>query len=235
MPSTAEYYNELKTKLGTVATNKKDALQLAYDRATSVEFDSNGVMTRKKNADGTTKGPGTLDVQYAEQQRQMSGGAESSGMLKSGQYGRDLATSQAAYRTAVVQGAEDTVKGKDAIDNETAAQLAEYKAMYGDGTETAKTGTGTPTTGTPNKPADKPADVKPPPTYVPPGTNTTPPQKRTDQSGRQGMGATAPKPKPVDQKKQVTSPVTKKPPALKQPVPKPKVVPRGAIKAGKGV
>ena len=130
MPSTTDYYNTLKLQLETAAANKKTALDLAYERATTAQFDAAGNMTRKKNTDGTDKAPGTLDVAFDEQQRQISGGAESSGMLKSGQFGRDLATSQAAYRTAVVGGLNETEAGKTQITNELGTELAKYSAMY---------------------------------------------------------------------------------------------------------
>ena len=131
MPSTTDYYNTLKTQLETQAANKRAALDLAYERATTVQFDAQGNMTRKKDTAGKEKGPGTLDVQYAEQQRQMSGGAENSGMLKSGQFARDLATTQAGYRNAVVAGAAETEAAKTAISDETASELAKYQATYG--------------------------------------------------------------------------------------------------------
>ena len=170
MPSTTDYYNTLKTQLETAAANKKTALDLAYERATTAQFDAAGKMTRKKNADGTDKAPGTLDVAFDEQQRQLSGGAESSGMLKSGQFGRDLATSQAAYRTAVAGGLAETQAGKTQIENETATELAKYQAMYKPATpakvapapKTPAGGTKTPAGGTPSAK----------PVFIPPGTST---------------------------------------------------------------
>jgi hypothetical protein len=197
MPSTTDYYNTLKLQLENQAANKKLALDLAYERATTVEFDSSGNMTRKKDATGKEKGPGTLDVQYAEQQRQMSGGAESSGMLKSGQFARDLATTQAGYRSAVVAGAAETTAAKTAIEDETTTELAKYKAMYGTPAATGS-GTGGSTPSTPLTPAD-PAIAPPPGFKLPPSA----------------------------QLKQTTSRVTKKTPIVKTPaVPAKKVVPK---------
>jgi hypothetical protein len=194
MPSTTDYYNTLKTQLETQANNKKAALDLAYERATTVQFDAQGNMTRKKDATGKEKGPGTLDVQYAEQQRQMSGGAESSGMLKSGQFARDLATTQAGYRNAVVTGAAETEAAKTAIADETASELAKYEATYGTSATTGGGGTGgsTPSTSsTPQTPS-----ITAPPAFKPP---------------------------PNPQLKQVTSRVTKPTVAVKKPTVVPKV------------
>ena len=50
MPSTTDYYATLKAQLELQATNKKAALDLAYERATTVQFDAQGNMTRKKDA-----------------------------------------------------------------------------------------------------------------------------------------------------------------------------------------
>jgi hypothetical protein len=197
MPSTTDYYNTLKTQLETQATNKKAALDLAYERATTVQFDAQGNMTRKKDATGKEKGPGTLDVQYAEQQRQMSGGAESSGMLKSGQFARDLATTQAGYRNAVVTGAAETEAAKTAISDETASELAKYQATYGTPATTGGgTGGGTPpTSSTPQTPP-----ITAPPEFKPPSN---------------------------PQLKQVTSRVTKKPAVVaKTPALPKKIVPK---------
>lgn len=207
MPSTVDYYNTLKTQLEAQATNKKLALDAAYLRATTVQFDSQGNMTRKKNASGQDLGPGTLDVQYDEQQRQMSGGAESSGMLKSGQYGRELAASQAAYRTAVVGGAADTEAQKTAIENETGSELAKYQAMYGNvATAAPTTGGGT----TKPKTVPKSTTITAPPVFNPGGgVVANKPVPRTDANGRGGMGATLAKPAPI----------------VKKPVPVPTKVP----------
>jgi hypothetical protein len=208
MPSTVDYYNTLKTQLETQATNKKLALDAAYLRATTVQFDSQGNMTRKKDASGNDLGPGTLDVQYGEQQRQMSGGAESSGMLKSGQYGRELAASQAAYRTAVVGGANDTEAQKTAIENETGSELAKYNAMYGVGATAAPTTGGGTTNAAPTAP--KNTSITPAPVFNPGGgVVANKPVPRTDANGRGGMGATLAKP----------TPIVKKPVPTKVPIP----------------
>jgi hypothetical protein len=212
MPSTVDYYNTLKTQLETQATNKKLALDAAYLRATTAQFDSQGNMTRKKDASGQDLGPGTLDVQYDEQQRQMSGGAENSGTLKSGQYGRELAASQAAYRTAVVGGAADTEAQKTAIENETGSELAKYQAMYGNvATAAPTTGGGTTNVGS-TKPKNVPTSttIAPPPVFNPGGgVVANKPVPRTDANGRGGMGATLAKPAPI----------------VKKPVPVPTKVP----------
>ena len=196
MPSTTDYYNTLKLQLENQAANKKLALDLAYERATTVEFDSSGNMTRKKNKDNTEKGPGTLDVQYAEQQRQMSGAAESSGMLRSGERSRDLATSLAGYRSAVVAGAAETTAAKTAIEDETTTELAKYQAMYGTPAATTGGGTGGGGGGTSSAPKD---EIGPAPEFKPP---------------------------PSAQLKQTTSRVTKKTPIARTAAPAKKAVPK---------
>jgi hypothetical protein len=199
MPSTTDYYQALKTQLDTQAAAKKVALDLAYERMTSATFDDQGKMSRK-----TGKAPGTLDVQFDEQQRQLSGGAESSGMLKSGQFGRDLATSQAAYRTAVVGGAAETEAAKTGIENESSTELAKYKAMYGVGTSTTG-GNGSPVAG--GTPASDPlGNISAAPKFDPnTGQEIKPSVNRTDASGASGMGG--------------GRKVVKKPAPVKVPVP----------------
>lgn len=208
MPSTTDYYNTLKTQLELQATNKKAALDLAYERATTATFDAQGKMSQKEG-----KAPGTLDVQYAEQQRQLSGGAESSGMLKSGQYGRDLATSQAAYRTAVVSGAAETEAAKTAVADETASELAKYQAMYTNPT----TGNASTTIGNASSNKPKPAggglpDIKPAQEFDPnAGKVKTPLVNRTDANGASGMGGGRPVPKKSVLPKKTVTPVPKVP------------------------
>lgn len=220
MPVTTDYLATLKIQLEAAATNKKAALDAAYERATNVVFDKDGKMSTRKTPAGNDAGPGTLDVQYAEQQRNIGVSNEASGTLKSGQFARDLATSQAGYRSTVAGLNADRISGQTAADTEAATELAKYKAMYGEPTADP-----TPTTGggggggggggtggggdsvarkpkTPTTPA-----TTAPPEFVPPNTipestytNMTPEQKAAvgarndavDAGGRSGMGASAP-------------------------------------------
>jgi hypothetical protein len=220
MPATTDYLATLKIQLDAAAANKKAALDAAYERATNVVFDKDGKMSTRKTPAGNDAGPGTLDVQYAEQQRNIGSSNEASGTLKSGQYGRELATSQAGYRSTIAGLNAERISGQTAADTDAATEYAKYKAMYGEPTADP-----TPTTGggsgggggggggsgivkKPKTPTDVP--ITAPPVFTEPGTpniipestytNMTPEQKaavisRTgavDANGRSGMGASAP-------------------------------------------
>jgi hypothetical protein len=142
MPATTDYLATLKIQLDAAAANKKLALDTAYERATNVQFDKEGKMSTRKTPAGNDAGPGTLDVQYAEQQRNIGISNEASGTLKSGQYGRELATSQAGYRSTIAGLNAERISGQTAADTDAASEYAKYKAMYGTPTSDA-----TPTTG----------------------------------------------------------------------------------------
>lgn len=144
MPVTTDYLATLKLQLEAAATNKKAALDAAYERATNKVFDSSGNISTRKTPAGNETGPGTLDVQYAEQQRNIGTSNEASGTLKSGQYGRELATSQAGYRSTIAGLAADTAAGKTAADTDAASELAKYQAMYGGSNQPTTGGSTTP-------------------------------------------------------------------------------------------
>ena len=142
MPATTDYLATLKLQLDAAAASKKAALDAAYERATNAVFDDKGNMSTRKTPAGSDAGPGTLDVQYAEQQRNLSSSNEASGTLKSGQYGRELATSQAGYRSTIAGLNADRISGGTAAITDAASEYAKYQAMYGTPTSDA-----TPTTG----------------------------------------------------------------------------------------
>lgn len=222
MPVTTDYLDTLKIQLEAAATNKKAALDAAYERATNVVFDKDGKMSTRKTPAGNDAAPGTLDVQYAEQQRNIGVSNEASGTLKSGQFARDLATSQAGYRSTVAGLNADRISGQTAADTEAATELAKYKAMYGgsnapttggDTTPAAGGGSGGGGGGGGDSVARKPKTtttpvITAPPEFTDPNiipestyTNMTPEQKAAvgarndavDAGGRSGMGASAPK------------------------------------------
>ena len=141
MGATIDYLATLKTQLDAAALAKKAALDIAYERATNVQFDKEGKMSTRKTPEGKDAGPGTLDVQYAEQQRNIGSANEASGMLKSGEYARDLATSQAGYRSTIANLNADRISGQTGIETDSASEYAKYQAMYGKPTPDA-----TPTT-----------------------------------------------------------------------------------------
>jgi hypothetical protein len=132
MPSTTDYYTQLKAQLEAAATAKKAALDLEYERATTATFDAQGNPTYKKDAAGNTQ-YGSVDVGYMNQQRSIKTGAEAGNMLRSGQTARDLLTSTAGYKAEVAGKAANVTAEKTAITNDTQTELAKYMAMYGTG------------------------------------------------------------------------------------------------------
>ena len=142
MAVTTDYLATLKLQLDAAALAKKNALDIAYERATNAQFDAEGKQSVRKTPAGSDAGPGTLDVQYQQQQRNIATANESSGMLKSGEYARDLATSQAGYRSTIANLNADRISGQSAVDTDAASEYAKYQAMYGKSTSDP-----TPTTG----------------------------------------------------------------------------------------
>ena len=199
MPVTTDYLETLKIQLEAAATNKKAALDAAYERATNVQFDTEGKMSVRKTPAGNEAGPGTLDVQYAAQQKNIDVSNEASGTLKSGQYGRDLATSQAGYRSTIAGLNAERISGKSAADTDAASELAKYKAMYGTPTPSATPTTGGGTTtaaggggGGTQKPADPTGNTPTTPPVTPPPifeavapVNTIPESTYTDMTPQQ--------------------------------------------------
>lgn len=130
MPTTQTYYDQLILNSNAAAAAKKSALDQAYERMTTATFDDSGQISYKKDDKGNPL-YGSMDVDYMNRVRQTGAGAESSGMLKSGQYTRSLAEGQAAYRSSVLGAKSETEAQKTQIDQELAQKQAEYKAMYG--------------------------------------------------------------------------------------------------------
>ena len=217
MPSTTDYYTQLKAQLEASAAAKKAALDLEYERATTATFDAQGNPTYKKDAAGNTQ-YGSVDVGYMNQQRSIKTGAEAGNMLRSGQTARDLLTSTAGYKAEVAGKAANVTAEKTAITNDTQTELAKYMAMYGTGSAgAAGTSSTTPasTTAKPITEPTKPAintNVIPEKTY----TDMTPAERAALAARNQvpgGMGATAKAPV----KTPVKAPV--KTPPVKVPVP----------------
>jgi hypothetical protein len=122
MPSTNDYYLQLKTQLDTAALAKKAALDAALERATNAEFGADGTITKQ--------GTGVLDVNFQNDKRTLGTNAESSGTLRSGQYGRKLTENETGYRAKVAEAKGTTTAAKGEVDTNTASQLAQYQAMY---------------------------------------------------------------------------------------------------------
>jgi hypothetical protein len=171
MPLSSTYYESLKTKADADAQAKKAAYDAALARATAVEFDekgniktdSSGNPTYKTDASGT-KLQGTLDVNYANQQRSTAAGGEAAGMLRSGQMARAKMDDLTTYRANLMGAMSAAQEGKTAVDTGLSRQLAEYKAQYGSetpGTSTSsKSSSSKPSTpSTPQTPNVTPAPV----------------------------------------------------------------------------
>lgn len=137
MPSTNDYYLQLKTQLDAAALAKKAALDASLARATNAEFGADGTITKQ--------GTGALDVNFQNDKRTIGTNNEASGMLRSGQYGRQLTENETGYRARVAAAKGETAAAKGEVDTNTASQLAQYQAMYA----TAKPTTTKPATGKP--------------------------------------------------------------------------------------
>ena len=215
MPSTTDYYTQLKAQLEAAATAKKAALDLEYERATTATFDAQGNPTYKKDAAGNTQ-YGSVDVGYMNQQRSIKTGAEAGNMLRSGQTARDLLTSTAGYKAEVAGKAANVTAEKTAITNDTQTELAKYMAMYGTGSAGAGAGAGAGANVGAGAGTDKPitdkqtkpvvnTNVIPEKTY----TDMTPAEKAALAARNQvkgGMGATAKAPVKTPAKAPVKTP-----------------------------
>lgn len=168
MATTRSYYDELKAKYDAAALAKKQAMDEALVRASTAQFDDKGNITGYNYGGGT--GPGSLDVQQMETERLTKGAAEGAGMLRSGQLARDLATSQAEYRSRVIGMREGVEADKRTVEAEQQTNIAEAKAMY----DTPKPATSSATGQTPSRttPPASQQRITPPPSFTPPGTNT---------------------------------------------------------------
>lgn len=205
MPSTQSYYDSLIAQSNAAAKAKKDALQSAYERLTTAQTDEKGGITYKKDASGNPM-YGSMDVDYMQKKRMAGAGAESAGMMKSGQYARTLAEGQAAYRAGILGAKSSTTEQQTQIDKDLAMEQAKYKAMYGD-TSTPGGGGATSTGGTATSPATSTPITAPP---APPVSGVRAGQSVLPTTGRGGMGSPGTvkvTPKPVPTPK----PVTKKP------------------------
>jgi hypothetical protein len=215
MPTTQTYYDQLIINSNAAATAKKDALDKAYERMTTATFDDQGNVSYKKDAQGNPL-YGSMDVDYMQKKREAGAGAESSGMLRSGQYARTLAEGQAAYRSGVLGAKESTTSQKTQVDLDTAQKQAEYKALYGDTSSGGGTGTST-GTGTGTSTGTGMGGVTTPPAFsggsTAPTTNLTPSQQKglaTRNTVPGGFGATktptqATSTKPIARPKPVTT------------------------------
>ena len=155
MPSTNDYFQNLKLQAEAAALAKKQALDTAYEMATQANVNpTTGEITYNKDASGADK-LGTADVAYKEQQRSTAASGESAGMLRSGQQARQKLVDESDYRAKILALAQDKTAQQTQIDKDTATQVAEYRALYG--TTSGASNSSAPTT--PETP--KPGDLKP--------------------------------------------------------------------------
>lgn len=200
MPTTQTYLEQLILNSNAAATAKKAALDQAMERMSTATFDEEGKTTYKTDDKGNPM-YGSMDVDYLNRVRQTGAGAESSGMLRSGQYARSLAEGQAAYRSGVLGAKSQTTAEKTAVDQELAQKQAEYKATYGTSTGGGgggtSTGGGTSNSGTSTGSKDEitaaPGIGSGAKTPTAPTTNLTPSQQTglaTRNTVKGGFGAT---------------------------------------------
>lgn len=168
MPSTNDYFINLKAQAEAAALAKKavyDA-QLAMATGATVDKDT-GVISYATDAAGNPK-YGTEDVAYQAKQRATKTGAESGGMLRSGQLASETLSNEAAYRSTIAGLASDIAAKKTTVDTDTASTVAEYRALYGN--------TGTPKSSSPKATTPKGSTTLKPITQqpaAPSGATTT--------------------------------------------------------------
>lgn len=216
MPLSSTYYDTLKTQLEQSANSKKAAYDAALLRATSAQFDAQGRLTGYKD-----NAPGTLDVQQMEKTRNIGIQGEQSGMLRSGQYARDLATSQAEYRQKIVDLGAETEASKTAVDTDTGTELAKYKAMYDMSTPATGGNASNVSTSKPSAPSSPP--ITAPPVFKPPVSapvTVAPSIVSPNKPIAPKETVSKPAPKPVQAPKKPTPPPPPPPPP-KKPTPAP--------------
>lgn len=125
------YYNQLKAQLDADALAKKTAIDSRLAAYTQAMFDASGNVSYKEPGK-----LGTRDVKYDTDTRNIKASGESSGMLRSGQQARNLATNLASYKADVIGASGQATADKTAIDTASATELAKYQATYGTGSST---------------------------------------------------------------------------------------------------
>lgn len=171
MPSTTNYFQNLKLQTEAAATAKKAALDAALQMATQAKVDpTTGKISYDTDESGAPK-LGSMDVAYKERQRLTGAGAESSGTLRSGQLARQKLNEESAYRSNIMGLKADTAAQKTSIDTGTASKIAEYEALYG---KTGVNNASSPVTKT--TPA---TGITTPITQVPKAPGSTAPKKPT--------------------------------------------------------
>lgn len=158
------YLETLTTQLTNAANSKKNAIDLRLQTYSTAKFDETGKLVGY----GDT-GLGTRDVAQQEGERMLAGRAEGAGMLRSGQYARDLATSQAAYRADIMGQRGQAASEKSTIEYGLAKDLAEAQAAYDTSTPKDQGTGGGGTGGTGTQTQDTDDNIPAPPAYTPTG------------------------------------------------------------------
>lgn len=214
MPSTNDYFLNLKTMAESAALAKKQALDTAYEMATQANVDpTTGAITYKKDVSGQDK-LGTEDVAYKERQRSTAATGESAGVLRSGQQARQKLMDESTYRAKILSLAQEKTAQQSQIDTDTATKVAEYKAMYGTGAPSTSSSSTTPST---------PASSLKPITPIP--EDTTKQQKSTT---TQSAPVTY-SPSAVSQIKKAYAPPKPAPKPTTKPAPKPAPAPKKVL------
>lgn len=151
------YFDQLKATLTSDANAKKAAYDAVFDAYTQAQFDDSGNVTYKQPGK-----LGTRDVQYDAQKRATATGGEQSGMLRSGQQARAVATDLATYKADVLGAAGQLAADKAAVDTGLTTSIAEAQAKYG--TVPGAASSTAPATST--KPSDTKSDIAPPPVFA---------------------------------------------------------------------
>lgn len=164
------YFEQLKANLTADANAKKAAYDAIFDAYTQAQFDDSGNVSYKQPGR-----LGTRDVQYDTQKRTTAASGEQSGMLRSGQQARAVATDLAAYKADVLGSASQLASDKAAVDTGLTTSIAEAQAKYG----TVPGATSTTAPASSSKPSDTKTDIAPPPEY----TGTSVPRTSTSAAG----------------------------------------------------
>ncbi len=124
MATTTSYLQSVKAALDEAARQKKEALNNAYNAATTADFSDKGIIKQSNK-------PGSLDSAYMAKQANISDDNEASGTLRSGQRLSQEANAQSAYRSDVIAALNARNTGQNTIDTENAYAKAKLDAEYG--------------------------------------------------------------------------------------------------------
>lgn len=186
------YFEQLKANLTADANAKKAAYDAVFDAYTQAQFDASGNVSYKQPGK-----LGTRDVQYDTQKRATATGGEQSGMLRSGQQARAVATDLAGYKADILGSASQLAANKAAVDTGLTTSIAEAQAKYG--TVPGAASSNSPSSS--STASNKKDEIAAPPTYtgtsVPIGSNSAAGFRAAEESKKKSSApaksSTAPK------------------------------------------